>query len=157
MPKHRETPLRRVNPSGKVVWVARYTRRRDGRRASAGTFGLKRDAQEAIDAAYDAPVSRDTVGEYAQDWTERYPRSERTDRTNNGRIAQVLDIEIEGRQLRNWSLAELRRRHALALVDRMLRDQGRATTGATGILRALSAMAEDAITDEIIDVNPFKA
>jgi hypothetical protein len=43
---------------------------------------------------------------------------------------------------------ELRRRHALALVDHMLRVQGRATTGAVGILHALSAMAEDAITDE---------
>lgn len=43
-------------------------------------------------------------------------------------------------------LRELRRRHALALVDHMLKTEGRATTGAVGILRALSAMAEDAIT-----------
>ena len=50
---------------------------------------------------------------------------------------------------------ELRRRHALALVDHMLRIQGRATTG-VGILRSLSAMAEDAITDEVPDLNPFK-
>jgi len=155
MPKRREAPIRRVNPSGKTVWVARYTDR-NGRRRSAGTYALKRDAQDAIDAAYNAPVSRDTVGEYARDWTERYPRSERTDRTNNGRLAQVLDLDIEGRTFRNWPLAQLRRRHALELVDRMLRQQGRATTGATNIVRTLSAMAEDAITDEIIDVNPFK-
>ncbi|HEX5594141.1 MAG TPA: tyrosine-type recombinase/integrase [Solirubrobacterales bacterium] len=38
----------------------------------------------------------------------------------------------------------------------MLRTEGRATTGAVGILRALSAMAEDAITDEVRDLNPFK-
>ncbi len=38
----------------------------------------------------------------------------------------------------------------------MLRVEGRATTGAVGILRALSAMAEDAITDEVCDLNPFK-
>jgi integrase len=38
----------------------------------------------------------------------------------------------------------------------MLRTEGRATTGAVGILRALSAMAEDAITDEVCDLNPFK-
>jgi integrase len=38
----------------------------------------------------------------------------------------------------------------------MLTAQGRSTTGAQNILRALSAMAEDAITDEIADVNAFK-
>lgn len=53
-------------------------------------------------------------------------------------------------------MRELRRRHTLALVDHMLRVKGRATTGAVGILRALSAMAEDAITDEVCDLNPFK-
>jgi hypothetical protein len=42
------------------------------------------------------------------------------------------------------------------LVDHMLRTEGRATTGAVGILRALSAMVEDAITDEVCDLNPFK-
>jgi hypothetical protein len=53
-------------------------------------------------------------------------------------------------------MRELRRRHALALVDHMLRTEGRATTGAVGILRSLSAMAEDAITDEVFDLSPFK-
>jgi integrase len=51
---------------------------------------------------------------------------------------------------------ELRRRHTLALVDHMLTNEGRATTGAVGILRSLSAMAEDAIADEVCDLNPFK-
>ncbi len=45
---------------------------------------------------------------------------------------------------------------ALVLVDHMLTNEGRATTGAVGILRSLSAMAEDAITDEVCDLNPFK-
>ena len=58
--------------------------------------------------------------------------------------------------MKQWPLRELRRRHALALVDHMLRVQGRATTGVVGILRSLSAMAEDAITDEVADLNPFK-
>jgi integrase len=53
-------------------------------------------------------------------------------------------------------MRELRRRHTLVLVDHMLRVEGRATTGAVGILRALSAMAEDAITDEVCDHSPFK-
>ena len=38
----------------------------------------------------------------------------------------------------------------------MLKTEGRATTGAVGIIRARSAMAEDAITDEACDLNPFK-
>ncbi len=157
---HRESPLKRVNPSGKVVWVARYTGP-DGRRRSAGTFKHKREAQTAIDEAYAAArpataVVRDTVGAYARDWTERYPRSERTDATNNHRIGRVLDVAIEGTRLRDWPLAELRRKHANELVDHMLREQGRSVTGARNILRALSAMAEDAITDEITGDNPFK-
>jgi hypothetical protein len=65
-------------------------------------------------------------------------------------------VKVEGIPLKDWPLRELRRRHTLALVDHMLRVEGRATTGAVGILRALSAMAEDAITDEVCDLNPFK-
>jgi integrase len=72
------------------------------------------------------------------------------------RIGRVAEVVIEGVPLKDWPLRELRRRHALALVDHMLRVEGRATTGAVGILRALSAMAEDAITDEVCDLNPFK-
>src|SRR4051794_10165776 len=88
--------------------------------------------------------------------TERHPRSERTNATNDHRISRVADVEIEGIPLKDWPLRELRRRHTLALIDHMLRAEGRATTGAVGILRALSAMAEDAITDEVCDLNPFK-
>ena len=65
-------------------------------------------------------------------------------------------MEVEGIALKDWPLRELRRRHALILVDHMLATEGRATTGAVGILRSLSAMAEDAITDEVCDLNPFK-
>jgi integrase len=137
------------------VWVARYTDP-DGRRHSAGTFKTKREAQDAIDDAYGRPPARETVGQYARDWTARYPRSERTDKTNRGRVAAVLDLMVEGQALKNWPFAELRRRHAAELVARMLRDQGRAATGAANILRTLSAMAEDAITDELIGANPFR-
>ena len=155
MPRHHESPLRRVNPSGDVRWVARYTAP-DGARRSAGTFRLKRHAQDAIDAAYQHPVRRDTLGAYAADWTVRHPRSERTNQTNRGRIAAVLEVILDGRALGAWPLAALRRRHAVDLVDHMLCEQGRAAAGAQNILRALSAMAEDAISDELMDVNPFK-
>ena len=156
MSKHRrESPVARVNPSGTRVWKARYTDP-GGRRRSAGTFKLRREAQDAIDRAYSAPPSPTTVGAYLDVWTGRYPRSQRTNQTNEGRIRQLLAVTIEGRPLELWPLRDLRRRHALELVDHMLRVQGRAATGATNILRSLSAMAEDAITDELAEVNPFK-
>jgi hypothetical protein len=159
----RDSPVKRRNPSGQVVWVARYTGR-DGKRHIAkptwnrgkGTFTRKTDAQKAIDEAYGLSDRPDTLGDYAATWTERHPRSERTNATNDHRISRVADVEIERIPLKDWPLRELRRRHTLALVDHMLRVEGRATTGAVGILRALSAMAEDAITDEVCDLNPFK-
>lgn len=159
----REAPIRRRNPSGKVVWLARYTGR-DGRRHVAkptwnrgkGTFARKADAQKAIDEAYGLSDRPDTLGEYFATWTERHPRSERTNATNEHRISRLIGVGIEGIPLEHWPLRDLRRRHTLALIDHMLRNEGRATTGAVGILRALSAMTEDAITDEVCDLNPFK-
>jgi hypothetical protein len=70
----------------------------------------------------------DTLGDYAATWTERHPRAERTNATYDHRISRVLDVEIEGIPLKDWPLHELRRRHTLALVDHMLRNEGRATT-----------------------------
>jgi len=121
-----------------------------------GTFTLKREAQRAIDEAYGLSDRPDTLGEYFATWTTHHPRSERTNETNEHRIGRVLEVDVEGIPLKQWPLRELRRRHTLALVDHMLRVQGRATTGAVAILRALSAMAEDAITDEVAELNPFK-
>jgi integrase len=121
-----------------------------------GTFDRKADAQRAIEEAYGLSDRPDTLGSYFAAWTERHPRSERTNATNEHRISRVAEVEIDGIPLRDWPMRELRRRHALALVDHMLRVQGRATTGVVGILRSLSAMAEDAITDEVCDLNPFK-
>ena len=159
----REAPVRRRNPSGEVVWLARYTGR-DGKRRVAkpswnrgkGTFRRKGEAQKAIDEAYGLSDRPDTLGDYFATWTERHPRSERTNATNEHRISRVTEVEIEGIALKDWPLRELRRRHALAVVDHMLRVQDRATTGVVGILRSLSAMAEDAITDEVCDLNAFK-
>jgi integrase len=159
----RESPIKRRNPSGEIVWVARYTGS-DGKYRIAkprwnrgkGTFLLKREAQQAIDEAYGLTDRPDTVGEYFATWPTHHPRSERTNETNEHRISRVLEVEVEGIPLKQWPMRELRRRHALALVDHMLRVQGRATTGVVGILRSLSAMAEDAITDEVADLNPFK-
>jgi integrase len=160
----RERPVRRVNPSGATVWVARV-RGPGGRRFTykpewnrgKGTFARRGEAQRAIDEYYELrmgqPRTPETVGAYAATWTERHPRANRTNRTNDGRIRQVLDVELEDRRLRDWPFRALKRRHALELVAHMLTVQGRATTGAQNILRTLSAMAEDAITDEAADVN----
>jgi integrase len=159
MANRRERPVSRVNPSGERVWRARATDPA-GRRRYLGAFKLKREAQDAIDAAYDmwakAPSSRDTVGEYAADWTERRPRSARTNYDRNSKLRQVLDVRIDGRSLRDWPFAELERSHARELVDHMLRHQGRAAAGASAILRVLSAMAEDAIDDRCATTNAFK-
>ena len=143
--------------------MARYTGR-DGKRHIAkptwnrrkGTFRRKADAQKAIDEAYGLSDRPDTLGDYFTTWAERHPRSERTNATNAHRISRVTGVAVEGIALKNWPLRELRRRHTLALVDHMLRIEGRATTGAIGIIRSLSAMTEDAITDEVCDLNPFK-
>lgn len=167
MKRRHETPRKRRYTNGQVRWLARYTGP-DGKRriakpdwnAGKGTFERKADAQWAIDEAYDTMYRRrpDIIltGDYAATWTERHPRSERTNATNDHRVGRVLDVDVEGRPLRAWPLADLRRRHALELVDHMLRVQGRAPTGVVGILRSLSAMAEDAITDEVTDMNPFR-
>ena len=155
MSRHRETPVRRVNPSGTVVWVARYTNSA-GDRKSAGTFRRKRDAQAAIDAAYGRAERVENVGGYFQRWPRFHPRAERTQRTNEHRITRALGVEIDGVPLREWAYTDLRRRHALALIDVLLTEQGRSALGATHIVRALSVMTEDAITDEVAEVNPFK-
>lgn len=165
--RHHERPTKRTNPGGKVVWVARCTRP-DGERVvwkpewnrGKGTFVLKRDAQRAIDEAYEywekRPARADTIGGYFATWTDKHPRSERTDKTNEHRIERVLDVKVGGVALRDWVINDLRRKHALELLDHLLRVQGRAARGAKGILSALSAMCEDAIGDDEAESNPFR-
>lgn len=151
-----ESPIKRANTAGKARWVARFTGP-DGKRRSAGTFATKREAQDAIRAAYAiAPRSTDTLESYASTWTTRRPRSERTNRDRDSKLRAVMDAPVDGQRFGDLALGELRRRHTLELVDHMLRKQKRAATGAANILRVLSALAEDAITDELMDANPFK-
>jgi integrase len=164
--KRREQPIKRINPSGETRWVARYTNSA-GKRKSAGTYRLKGPcgredrsvkpeccAQHAIDAAYREPERADTIGAYAETWIERHPRSERTNESSSRpRLRAAMDIEVEGRPLRDWPYPELRRRHMLAIVDHLLREEGRAVKGVIGIRNTLSSMTEDAITDEVAEVN----
>jgi integrase len=164
----RFTPLKRRNPSGEIVWVARF-RMPDGRRRVAtptwnggkGTFTLKRLAQQAIDEAvelaYGLGVRQpETIRSYFKVWPERYPRAARTNATNVDRITRMLEIEIESRPLGDWRFDELRRRHALAIVDHLLRVDGRAVQGVRNMLGSLSVLTENAIDDEAAGANPFK-
>lgn len=163
----RQTPYKRTYPDGRTVWIARY-RDLDGKRQYAkpdwnggkSTFKLKGDAQRAIDEALAVLYQRrakqpEQIGAYFEVWLEWHPRSKRTDKTNTDRISYVLDVVIEGRALRDWEFDDLRRPHMWALIDHMLRVEGRAAQGVRGILSALSAMAEDAIGDEAAEVNAF--
>jgi integrase len=156
MNRRHERPLRRENPSGKVVWVARYPGA-DGKRRSAGTFDLKREAQAAINDAYvdDKGASTPTVGSYAAQWLARHPRTERTEASYRSRLRAVLDVPVDGRPLRDWRLGALRRPQAAEILDVLLRDQGRAAKGAKGVLLVLSAMFSDAMEDGRADMNPF--
>jgi integrase len=163
----RQTPYKRTYPDGRVVWISRY-QDAEGRRRYAkprwndgrSTFERKGDAQRAIDEALLEQRGARTevpqrVGEYFLGWLDRHPRSERTNKTYSDRIGYVLDVQIEGRPLSEWLFDELRRRHVHDLLDHLLRRQGRAAEGARGVLRALSAMAEDAISDDAAEANPF--
>lgn len=156
MQRRHESPVRRVTKGRKVRWLARYTAP-DGRRLSAGTYRRQSEAQDAIDRAYDRPRAADTIGAYAATWPERRPRSARTNATNAHRLSRVLDVRLEGIPLEHWPMRDLHRRHAVELVAHLLNVQGRAAVGATGIVRVLSALFEDAHDDGLAPAaNPFR-
>lgn len=158
-------PYRRTYPDGRVVWVARFYDRGKARYAKPrwhgykSTFHRKRDAQRAIDEALErrrgGARSPRSFGRYFETWVERHPRSPRTNETNSERVSSVLGVEIDGLPLGEWEFDELRRRHILELLDHLLRVEGRAAQGARGILSACSAMAEDAIGDDVANHNSF--
>lgn len=158
MSDHREAPIKRVNPSGREVWIARYTGP-DGKRRSAGTFKLKRDAQQAINTAYEtaarAPLAGPTVRAYVPTWLTRHPRAERTNHTNERRIRRMLDVDVGGVLLGDVPVAELEPLHMHRLIDYMLVTEGRARTGALNVLSSFSAMLTDAVADRDAVRNPL--
>lgn len=163
----RQVPYKRAYAGGRVVWIARYFDLEGKPRyakprwnGGKSTFARKGDAQAAIDEALEllhgnGPEEPAKVGSYFELWPERHPRSKRTDKTNADRISRLLDVEVEGLPLRDFTFDELRRRHVLILVDHMLRVEGRAIQGVRGIISSFSAMAEDAIGDDVAAVNAF--
>lgn len=157
-------PKKRV-VNGRTAWVARYRDPATGRERIAkpawnggkGTFILKREAQRAIDEAVTqrVPERAATVAGYLERWLRDRPRSARTDKTNEGRIRNVLALELDGLELGEWDMRDLRPRHGYELVTLMLTQQGRAPGGARDILRSLSCMFSDALVDELCDINPW--
>ena len=120
---------RRVNPDSKTVVSMRVhpPRRPTGNSEPAwnrgkGTFARQDEAERGIDEAstgaenHHGAATPLTVGDYVATWTQRHPRSERTNVTKTAASRQMLDVELDGRRLRDWHFRELRRRHALALV-----------------------------------------
>jgi integrase len=150
------------------VWVARWTDQTGRRRVGwppdiKGTYKLKREAQDAIDACYEREDGVEqrkaegvTVGQFNQTWLRLHPRPLRTAECYEQRVRYVLAVELDGRAFRDWPVNDVRRKQANALVDHMLREQKRAADGARGVLRVLSAMWQDAIDDEVAEHgNPF--
>lgn len=103
------------------------------------------------------PGAPETLRDYFATWQQRWPRTPRTDETNRGRIKAVIEVKIEGVVLGDWIYRDLKRRHVVDLVTHMLTVQKRTHTGVQNHLRVLSAMTENAITDEIAEPpNAFK-
>lgn len=159
-----EKPTKRVNPSGKTVWIARWTDRTGKRRVGwppgvPGTYALRRDAVGAIRSCYardmGTSLEPETVGDYAATWLLRHPRSERSNLDYVARLKAVLDVPVDGLPFRGWLMADVKRWHATILLDVMLREQARAASGARAVIAVCSAMFEDAIGDGRAELNPF--
>lgn len=166
MTRHREAPSRRVNPGGAVRWVARWTDRHGRRRVGwppdiPGTYVLKREAQDAIDACYDRDVASPRHGPvtvrtyFEREWLRLHPRTARTEQCYQERVRSLLGADLEGAPFGDWPMPEVGRRQANLLVGVLLVDQGRAASGAQGVMAVLSAMWQDALDDERAVGNPF--
>jgi integrase len=157
----RESPVRRRNPSGKVVWVARY-RGRNGKHRIAkptwnrgkGSFDRKADAQRAIDEAYGLSDRPDTLGAYLD--VDRSPSTVGANERDQ-RASDRPPGRRGGRGDRVEGLAAARvAPPPRVLVDHMLKTEGRATTGAVGILRALSGDGRGRDHGRNLRPHPFK-
>ncbi len=165
-----EAPLRRVNPSGEVRWVARYTGQ-DGKRRSAGTYDKKGPcrrpgdrccAAHAIDSAYQDEKAgaakhqqRGTISVYARQWLRDHPRSDRTDAEYEKRLRKLLPLDLGAGPLGDMLFADVERPHAVKLVDTLLRG-GYAVNGVKSRIGTLSSMWQDALDDGWTKAaNPF--
>jgi integrase len=170
-----EHPIQRKNPSGKLVWVARYTTR-IGKRVSGGTFEKRGPcrapqddgrccAQHRIMVCYeqDRIAPRVEAGEpltveaYAlRKWLQLHPRSARSDAVYTGRLRVALAVDCGDGPLGQMLFADVEYHHAVRLVDMLLREHGRAARGAKAIVMTMSSMWQDARRDGWArTANPF--
>lgn len=166
MKHHNVSPIKRVHTNAKgekvVRWRARYPGP-DGRyryakpawNGGSATFVRKKDAQRAINEALGSPMTSDTVDGFLRVW-QQPGRSERTAKTNRHRMSRIVDLQIEGKRLGSWKLAELDLGHMEILVDRLFVEQGRSPQGVTNMIRALSVLFEDARKLRLCDHNPTR-
>lgn len=172
-----EHPERRVNPSGRVVWTARWTDNTGCRRRGWPEHGVPAThkkagpcreltgdgcccAQHAIWRCYELDAEpqqareRTTVRSYfAGDWLRRHPRTERTEAGYKSRVRGALDMETQDGTFGDLELRRVKPRHLDDLVDVMLRD-GRAASGVRAVVAVLSSLFMDAIRDELAEMNP---
>lgn len=151
-----EKPVVRYTKGGKKRYLARYTDAA-GKVRSAGTFDRSGAAQDAINAAYGiVPSTATTIRGYLPRWLKEHAVSERTMRTNRGRINALLEVEVNHLKFGEWEIEEVTRRTVKDLIDHMFENQGRAPEGVRGHLRAYSAMWSAAIDDELCETNPWQ-
>lgn len=172
-----EKPSRRKNPSGRVVWLARWTDKDDRRRHGFKEHGIPGSyakagpcrqtdgdgtccAQHAIwrcyalDSGEAEKAQAVTVrGYFEGDWLRRHPRAERAEKTYKSRVSNVLHFDTDDGPFGELALGRVRPRHLDDLVDVLLR-AGRTPSGVRAVLSVLSAMFKDAIRDELQEMNP---
>lgn len=162
--RRQETPTRRVNPSGKVAWIARWTDKTGKVRKGwapdiKGTWPTKREAQQAIWDCYArdeaGPSTPSTIGQYAATWLDTHPRGHVTNTTNQSRLNVALTLTVEKVPLGDWPLELVKRRQANVIAGLLL-ERGLARSTVNSILGVLRAMFEDAIEDECAVANPFR-
>lgn len=168
-PNERPVKRTRTNARGREVttYEARFTQP-DGTRplwkpdwnGGRGTFARERDAQRAINEAYDyhygggpKVVAMGTVAAFHSTW-EATGRSERTDAGNKHVIGRALGLRIEGLPLGEWLMPDLRPRHMEELVGLLFTEQGRNAGGVKFVIKALSMMFNDAKRKELVEINP---
>ena len=163
----RQTPYKRAYADGRVVWIARYLDL-DGKRRYAKprwNGGRSTFARRATPSGRSTRRSLDLRGLRGAAAREGRRLLSSLARAPSPLGAHQQDLRrpdrlCPRRRDRGPPIARVALRRAPpppcpGVLDHMLRVKGRAAEGARGMLRALSAMAEDAIGDDAATGNAF--
>lgn len=147
-----ERPYKRTNPSGSVKWLAPVTDPNTGKRTRVGTFGTKKEAEQAQLSYYRSVgvgIQEMTVEDYFEHWRAEHPRpSKKTNDTNHYRVGHYCVPHIG-----NMACHEVRRKHVLSLRNELMKS-GLSAVSIRDTLGSLSAMFTDAVEDEAAELNP---